>query len=105
VLGAPGPLPHPAASPELRRTGLLAGANVCVIGRGPTSAGRWGCRTRKSENATATLCHTGTVDLPLHTRESDIVIIAARAVRVWSPRDMIKPGRLCRCLHHAYGGR
>ena len=98
VLGAPGPLPcTPRGILELlRRNGIkLAGANVCVIGRGPTVGRPLGLLlTRKSENATATLCHTGTVDLALHTREADIVIAAAGRPGLVTA-DLIKPGAVC----------
>ena len=67
VLGVPGPLPcTPRGIVELlRRNGIgLNGAEVCVIGRGTTVGRPLGLLlTRKSENATVTLCHTGTVDL------------------------------------------
>jgi methylenetetrahydrofolate dehydrogenase (NADP+)/methenyltetrahydrofolate cyclohydrolase len=98
VLGAPGPLPcTPRGILELlRRNGIkLAGANVCVIGRGPTVGRPLGLLlTRKSENATATLCHTGTVDLALHTREADIVIAAAGRPGLVTA-DLVKPGAVC----------
>jgi methylenetetrahydrofolate dehydrogenase (NADP+)/methenyltetrahydrofolate cyclohydrolase len=98
VLGAPGPLPcTPRGILELlRRNGIkLAGANVCVIGRGPTVGRPLGLLlTRKSENATATLCHTGTVDLAMHTREADIVVAAAGRPGLVTV-DMIKPGAVC----------
>ena len=98
VLGAPGPLPcTPRGILELlRRNGIkLAGANVCVIGRGPTVGRPLGLLlTRKSENATATLCHTGTVDLAMHTREADIVVAAAGRPGLVTA-DMIKPGAVC----------
>ena len=71
VLGVPGPLPcTPRGIVELlRRNGIgLNGAEVCVIGRGTTVGRPLGLLlTRKSENATVTLCHTGTVDLSRHT--------------------------------------
>src|SRR3954469_19795379 len=77
VLGAPGPLPGtPRGIVELlRRNGIgLDGAEVCVIGRGTTVSRPLGLLlTRKSENSTVTLCHTGTVDLGRHTSNADIV--------------------------------
>jgi methylenetetrahydrofolate dehydrogenase (NADP+)/methenyltetrahydrofolate cyclohydrolase len=98
VLAAPGPLPcTPRGILELlRRNGIkLAGANVCVIGRGPTVGRPLGLLlTRKSENATATLCHTGTVDLAMHTRQADIVVAAAGRPGLVTA-DMIKPGAVC----------
>jgi methylenetetrahydrofolate dehydrogenase (NADP+)/methenyltetrahydrofolate cyclohydrolase len=98
VLGAPGPLPcTPRGIVELlRRNGVqLGGATVCVIGRGTTVGRPLGLLlTRKSENATVTLCHTGTVDLPRHTREADIVIAAAGRPELITG-DMVKPGAVC----------
>ena len=47
--------------------------------------------TRRSENATVTLCHTGTRDLPSLTRQADI-IIAAVGVPHMVTADMVKPG-------------
>jgi methylenetetrahydrofolate dehydrogenase (NADP+)/methenyltetrahydrofolate cyclohydrolase len=42
-------------------------------------------------NATVTLCHTGTTDLAVHTRQADILIVAAGVPRHVTG-DMIKPG-------------
>ena len=98
VLGAPGPLPcTPRGIVELlRRNGVeLGGAEVCVIGRGTTVGRPLGLLlTRKSENATVTLCHTGTVDLARHTRQADIVIAAAGRPGLVTG-DMVKPGAVC----------
>jgi len=95
VLGEPGPVP---GTPEgiivlLRRYDIpLAGADVTVIGRGITVGRTLGLMlTRRSENATVTLCHTGTKDLPAHTRHADIVISAAGRPGLLTA-DMIKPG-------------
>ena len=72
VLGEPGPLPcTPRGIVELlRRYEVpIAGADVTVIGRGITVGRALGLLlTRRSENATVTLCHTGTKDLAAHTR-------------------------------------
>jgi methylenetetrahydrofolate dehydrogenase (NADP+)/methenyltetrahydrofolate cyclohydrolase len=98
VLGAPGPLPcTPRGIVELlRRNGVeLGGAEVCVIGRGTTVGRPLGLLlTRKSENSTVTLCHTGTTDLARHTREADIVIAAAGRPGLVTG-DMVKPGAVC----------
>ncbi len=98
VLSEPGPLPcTPRAIVELlRRHGVeLAGAEVCVVGRGTTVGRPLGLLlTRKSENATVTLCHTGTVDVAAHTRRADIVIAAAGRPGLVTA-DMLKPGAVC----------
>jgi methylenetetrahydrofolate dehydrogenase (NADP+)/methenyltetrahydrofolate cyclohydrolase len=55
----------------------LSGAEVVVIGRGLTVGRPLGLLlTRKQENATVTLTHTGTKDLLAHTKGADIVIAA-----------------------------
>jgi methylenetetrahydrofolate dehydrogenase (NADP+)/methenyltetrahydrofolate cyclohydrolase len=98
VLGAPGPLPcTPRGIVELlRRNGVqLGGAEVCVIGRGTTVGRPLGLLlTHKSENATVTLCHTGTVDVARHTRAADIVVAAAGRPGLVTG-DMVKPGAVC----------
>ncbi len=98
VLGAPGPLPcTPRGIVELlRRNGLsISGAEVCIIGRGTTVGRPLGLLlTRKSENATVTLCHTGTVDVAAHTRTADIIIAAAGRPGLVTA-DMVKPGAVC----------
>jgi methylenetetrahydrofolate dehydrogenase (NADP+) / methenyltetrahydrofolate cyclohydrolase len=98
VLGAPGPLPcTPRGIVELlRRNGVvIGGAEVCIIGRGTTVGRPLGLLlTRKSENATVTLCHTGTADLAHHTRAADIVVAAAGRPGLITA-DMIKTGAVC----------
>ena len=98
VLGVPGPLPcTPRGIIELlRRNGIgLNGAEVCVIGRGTTVGRPLGLLlTRKSENATVTLCHTGTVALSRHTLQADIVVAAAGRPGLVTA-EMIKPGAVC----------
>ena len=47
--------------------------------------------TRRSENATVTLCHTGTVDLADKLRRADIVVAAA-GVPGMVTADLVKPG-------------
>ncbi len=81
VLGEPGPLPCTPTGivALLRRYDVpIAGANVVVIGRGITVGRPLGLLlTRRSENATVTICHTGTRDLAGHVRGADIVVSAA----------------------------
>ncbi len=95
VLGEEAPLP---CTPRgivalLRRYGVeIAGAEVTVIGRGITVGRALGLLlTRRSENATVTLCHTGTKDLAAHTRAADIVVVAAGRAGLLTA-DMVKPG-------------
>jgi methylenetetrahydrofolate dehydrogenase (NADP+)/methenyltetrahydrofolate cyclohydrolase len=98
VLTEPGPLPcTPRGIVELlRRHGIpLAGAEVCVVGRGTTVGRPLGLLlTRKSENATVTLCHTGTGDIGSHTERADIVIAAAGRPGLITA-DMVKAGAVC----------
>ncbi|MCC6498272.1 MAG: bifunctional methylenetetrahydrofolate dehydrogenase/methenyltetrahydrofolate cyclohydrolase [Propionibacteriaceae bacterium] len=95
VLGMPGALPcTPRGIVELlRRYDVpLAGAEVCIVGRGTTVGRPLGLLlTRRSENATVTLCHTGTRDLAAHTRAADIVVAAAGAAGLITA-DLLKPG-------------
>ena len=95
VLGEPGPLPcTPRGIVELlRRFDVpIAGADVTVIGRGITVGRSLGLLlTRRTENATVTLCHTGTRDLAGHTRRADIVVAAAGRPGLVTP-DMVRPG-------------
>jgi methylenetetrahydrofolate dehydrogenase (NADP+)/methenyltetrahydrofolate cyclohydrolase len=95
VLGIPAPLPcTPRGIVELlRRYDVpINGAEVVVVGRGVTVGRPLGLLlTRKSENATVTLCHTGTRDIAAHTRGADIVIAAAGVAHLLTA-DMVKPG-------------
>src|SRR5690625_608693 len=95
VLGKPAPLPcTPRGIVELlrRHDVEIAGADVCVVGRGITVGRPLGLLlTRRSENATVTLCHTGTRDLASHVRNADIVVAAAGVPSIITA-DMVKPG-------------
>ena len=95
VLGQNGPLPcTPRGIIELLRTYKIEinGAKVVIIGRGVTVGRPLGLLlTRKTENATVTLCHTGTKDLTSHLLTADIVIAAAGVPHLVKP-NMIKKG-------------
>ncbi len=95
VLGEPAPLPcTPVGCIELlRRYDVpIAGAKVVVVGRGITVGRPLGLiLTRKSENATVTLCHTGTRDLAAEVRQADIVVAAAGVPGIVTA-EMVKPG-------------
>ena len=70
----------------------IAGSDVVVIGRGITVGRPLGLLlTRRSENATVTLCHTGTRDLAGHVRHADIVVAAAGVPGIVTAA-MVKPG-------------
>ena len=89
------PLPcTPRACIELMtRHGIdLAGADVCVIGRGVTVGRSIGLLLgRKDVNATVEVCHTGTRDLAAHVRRAGIVISAAGSAGIVRP-EMVAPG-------------
>ena len=74
-------------------TGMdLAGKHAVVIGRSnivgkPVAA----LLSRKSVNATVTLCHTGTKDLKAFTRTADVVVVAAGRPNTLTG-DMLMPG-------------
>ncbi|GAA1685485.1 bifunctional methylenetetrahydrofolate dehydrogenase/methenyltetrahydrofolate cyclohydrolase [Streptomyces yatensis] len=95
VLNESGPLP---CTPQgviqlLRHHGVeINGAHVVVVGRGITVGRSIGLLlTRRSENATVTLCHTGTRDLPGILRQADIIVAAAGVRHLIGPDD-VKPG-------------
>ena len=95
VLGQDGPLPcTPRGIIELLRAYKVEinGANIVIIGRGVTVGRPLGLLlTRKTENATVTLCHTGTKDLTSHLISADIVIAAAGVPHLVKA-NMVKKG-------------
>ncbi|ONI85796.1 bifunctional methylenetetrahydrofolate dehydrogenase/methenyltetrahydrofolate cyclohydrolase [Actinosynnema sp. ALI-1.44] len=95
VLMEPAPLPcTPRGIVELlnRYQVPIAGQNITVVGRGVTVGRPLGLLlTRRSENATVTLCHTGTKDLASEVRRADIVVAGAGVPHLITP-EMVKPG-------------
>jgi methylenetetrahydrofolate dehydrogenase (NADP+)/methenyltetrahydrofolate cyclohydrolase len=95
VLGKPAPLPcTPTGIIELlRRFDVpIAGAHVVIVGRGITVGRPLALMlTRRSENATVTVCHTATRDLAAEVRQADIVVAAAGSPALITA-DMVKPG-------------
>jgi methylenetetrahydrofolate dehydrogenase (NADP+)/methenyltetrahydrofolate cyclohydrolase len=89
------PLPcTPRAVVELllRHDVDLRGKDVVVIGRGVTVGRSIGALlTRRAINATVTLTHTGTTDLPAHLRRADVIVAAAGVAHLVKPED-VKPG-------------
>jgi methylenetetrahydrofolate dehydrogenase (NADP+) / methenyltetrahydrofolate cyclohydrolase len=70
----------------------VSGKHVVIVGRSnivgkPLSA----LFSLRELNATVTLCHTGTADLPSHTRQADI-LVAATGKPGLIRGDMVKPG-------------
>ena len=95
VLGKEAPLPcTPMGCLELlrRHDVPIAGAKVVVVGRGLTVGRPLGLiLTRRSENATVTLCHTGTRDLGAEVRQADIIVAAAGVPGIITA-GMVRPG-------------
>ncbi len=95
VLGTEAPLPcTPRGIVELLRRYDVAidGAHVVVVGRGVTVGRPLGLLlTRRSENATVTLCHTGTRDLSSELRRADIIVAAAGVPAIIKAAD-VSPG-------------
>ena len=95
VLGIDAPLPcTPRGIVELlRRYDVnLDGAHVVIVGRGVTVGRPLGLLlTRRSENSTVTLCHTGTKDLATELKRADIIVAAAGVPGIVTA-DNVKPG-------------
>ncbi len=76
----------------LRNDYALDGKHVVVVGRGVTIGRSIGLLlTRRALNATVTLTHTGTVDLPRYLREADVIVAAAGVKHLVRAED-VKPG-------------
>jgi methylenetetrahydrofolate dehydrogenase (NADP+) / methenyltetrahydrofolate cyclohydrolase len=95
VLGEPAPV---ACTPRgivelLRRYQVpIEGARVTIVGRGVTVGRPLGLvLTRRSENATVTLCHTRTRELASELRRADIVVAAAGRPGLVTA-ELVKPG-------------
>jgi methylenetetrahydrofolate dehydrogenase (NADP+)/methenyltetrahydrofolate cyclohydrolase len=77
----------------LRELGIpLSGKHAVVVGRSNIVGKPLALLlARREQNATVTLCHTGTVDLASHTRRADILVAACRSPGLIRG-DMIKKG-------------
>lgn len=76
----------------LRNDYDLKGKHVVVVGRGVTIGRSIGLLlTRRDLNATVTLTHTGTVDMPRYLREADVIVAAAGVKHLIRAED-VKPG-------------
>ena len=76
----------------LRNDYDLKGKHVVVVGRGVTIGRSIGLLlTRRAINATVTLTHTGTRDLPFYLRQADVIVAAAGVKHLVRPED-VKPG-------------
>jgi methylenetetrahydrofolate dehydrogenase (NADP+)/methenyltetrahydrofolate cyclohydrolase len=93
MVGRPGFLPcTPYGCMKLiATTGLdLRGKHAVVIGRSNT-VGKPMALLLLQANATVTICHSGTRDIGLHTRQADVVVAAVGKRNVLTA-DMVKPG-------------
>ena len=93
TLGYEGFLPTTAhaAVELLKRSGIpLAGKRAVVVGRSNV-VGKPAALLLLRENATVTVCHSKTADLARHTREAEILVVAAGAPGLVSG-DMLSPG-------------
>jgi methylenetetrahydrofolate dehydrogenase (NADP+) / methenyltetrahydrofolate cyclohydrolase len=68
----------------------LEGKEAVVIGRSEL-AGKPMAMLLLAENATVTICHSRTVDLPAHARRADVLVAAVGRPGIVTP-DMVKPG-------------
>ncbi len=95
VIGEPAPLPcTPRGILELlhRYNISTKGAEVVVMGRGITVGRPLGLLlTRKGDDATVTITHTGTKDVLSHTKRADIIVAAIGQAHFLKP-EMIKSG-------------
>ncbi|EMT53731.1 MULTISPECIES: bifunctional methylenetetrahydrofolate dehydrogenase/methenyltetrahydrofolate cyclohydrolase FolD [Brevibacillus] len=75
----------------IKRTGMtIEGKHAVVIGRS-NIVGKPVSYLLQRENATVTMCHSRTVDLPSYTRQADILIVAAGKAHMIGKED-VKPG-------------
>jgi methylenetetrahydrofolate dehydrogenase (NADP+)/methenyltetrahydrofolate cyclohydrolase len=95
VLGEEAPLPcTPRGIIELlsRYNISTRGAEVVVMGRGITVGRPLGLMlTRRGDDATVTITHTGTKDVKAHTRRADIIVAAVGSAHLVRA-DMVKEG-------------
>ena len=77
----------------IESTGVnLKGKHAVVIGRSNT-VGKPMALLLLQANATVTVCHSGTPDIAVHTRQADIVV-AATGRRNTLTAEMVKPGAI-----------
>jgi len=86
--------PHGVLQMLVRSGNSPEGKHVVVVGRS-TLVGRplavLLSNKATGANATVTICHTGTPDVGFHTRQADIVVVAAGRPKTITA-DMIRPG-------------
>jgi methylenetetrahydrofolate dehydrogenase (NADP+) / methenyltetrahydrofolate cyclohydrolase len=68
----------------------LVGARAVVVGRS-TIVGKPVALLLLAQHATVTICHSRTADLPAHTREADVLVVAVGQPGLISA-DMVKEG-------------
>jgi methylenetetrahydrofolate dehydrogenase (NADP+)/methenyltetrahydrofolate cyclohydrolase len=97
VIGQSAPLPcTPRGILELlhRYDISTKGAEVVIMGRGLTVGRPLALMlTRRGDDATVTVTHTGTKDVASHTKRADIIIAAVGSAHLLTA-DMVKPGAI-----------
>ncbi len=95
VIGESAPLPcTPRGILELlhRYNISTKGSEVVIMGRGLTVGRPLALMlTRRGDDATVTITHTGTKDVAFHTKKADIIIAAVGRAHLLTA-DMVKPG-------------
>jgi len=95
VIGEKAPLPcTPRGIVELlhRYDISTVGAEVVIMGRGLTVGRPLSLLlTRRGDDATVTITHTGTRDVAAHTLRADIIVAAVGSAHLLTP-EMVKPG-------------
>ena len=95
MTGAPGfkPCTPYGCMKLIASTGVsLRGKHAVVIGRSNT-VGKPMALMLLQENATVTICHSGTANLKAHTLQADIVVAAVGRLNLLTA-DMVKPGAI-----------
>ena len=95
MTGAPGfrPCTPYGCMKLIESTGVaIKGKHAVVIGRSNT-VGKPMALMLLQAHATVTVCHSATADLALHTRQADIVVVAAGRLNTLTA-EMVKPGAI-----------
>ena len=85
--------PHGVQQLLIRNQIETAGRHAVIVGRAISSASRWPtCWSNVARvDATVTICHSRSADLPAITRQADLLIVAIGKMR-FVTAEMVKPG-------------